>query len=815
MEIGSFISARRKILGLSLSEIGSVLGYTPQAIYRYEKGIVNIDLSSVSAFCKILNLSIDAFFSMEVDSPTPYSEKEEFDEKKFRFVLETRLKDDASLEKKICSSLSVSSSRLKKWVKGPSLPSVNEFLSLAKILGYRPSELYLGKAQEEKEAPIKKRNTKKLRRWIFVLAGLIAIGCLVTLIAVSPSLSSASHSEGSSVSSKPIESSVSSEKSLRTYELSIQGYDVEDNSKIDSLSYRYAVKEGQKLEDFRPNSPYYDFVKLSLNGKDFDAITTPIQADLNLIAYFAKKTFQVSFLGFNDELLYVCPTKYLSDAVPPSIIDDCGDFRFAGWKESYSCTRGDTEIHSYFTRFRGNLHLDFDGGEKDGETSALIEGYTSSEFGLLPVPTKRGHEFLHYEDQNGVEFTAIIPLRSELTNLKAVYRPLTYTLSLGSFSSLSVTYGEEIASLPNSLDGRIVIGYKKDDTTITLPFTYEEASDLTLEPVFADEYFDYKIENGSLSLKKVKKCDSENLDLTSIGDYEIQHVASGAISNLSNLRSINLNQRKLTLEEASFADLPSLTRITFPYLTSESIFAKNVFFNCPNVNYLLVGNPRKTQTEPLLLKEYGLKGGEDFVVEFNSAVEEMPLSWNADFGTIGEFRMGDGLTSLDEKRLVKEGSKVLRFVPGKKEYFNIRLDLPDIEQDEMNFLGTSLVRIVGEKFGKVRRFSLVNGGVSVSDRTAPLMVEEFDASKARLFPMREQKILASKVILSDQASEGYYGPLHDKLEVEFHGCTEIPSALINKSAFFNKERTTFSFFSERLYDPDETITYPMESIANW
>ena len=808
MEIGSFLSARRKKLGLSLSEVGAVLGYTPQAVYRYEKGIVNIDLSIVDSFCKALNLSIDAFFSMKEDSLVPYSENEKFDELKFRSILEERLKD-ASIEKKICSRLSISASRLKKWVKGTSLPSVNEFLSLADILGYRPADLYLGKVQEGKETPLHAKNAKGFRGLSFSLLGTIAIGCLTLLLAVIACSYLLSHH------GEINQTSDSSNKATRMCSVSIQGYDIEDKSKIDSLSYHYNVKQGQKLDAFLPTSSYYDFVKLSFNDKDFDISITPIQNDLDLVAYFTKKTFEVSFLGYEDELLYVCPTKYLSDAVAPTSVADCGDFRFAGWKEPYSCVKSDLKIHSYFTRFRGNLHLDFNGGESNGATSKLIEGYTSSSFALLPAPTKRGHEFLFYEDEKGNEFTTASPLKSELTYLKAIYRPLTYTLSFGSFSSCSVTYGEKVTSLPNRLDGRIVIGYKKGDTKISLPFVYLEASDLALEPIFADEYFDYEIENGSLTLKKVKQCDSDTLDLTNIGDYEICHISSDAVSNLEHLASIKLGQSKLTLEANSFHNLPSLKRVEFPNLTSESTFAIGVFSDCPSVNYLLTGNPRKTQTEPLQLKDYGLEGGEDFIVEFNSVTKEMPLSWNEDFGTIGEFRMGDGLIDLNENQLVTKGSKVLRFTPGKNDYFNIRLDLPDIEQDEMNFSGTCLIRIVGEKFGKVKRFSLENGGVSVLNRTKPLIVDEFDASKARFFPMREQKVLANKVILSDQAIEGEYGPATSSLEVEFHGCEVVPSTLSNQSAFLNKEHTSFSFYPEKLYDPNETIDYPIESLSNW
>ena len=78
MDIGSFLAYRRKQLGLSFSDVGSAIGYTPQAIYRYEKGIVKIDLSLVDSFCKVLNLSAEAFFGMDTPIKTRNSPKTPF-----------------------------------------------------------------------------------------------------------------------------------------------------------------------------------------------------------------------------------------------------------------------------------------------------------------------------------------------------------------------------------------------------------------------------------------------------------------------------------------------------------------------------------------------------------------------------------------------------------------------------------------------------------------------------------------------------------------------------------------------------------------
>lgn len=802
MEIGSFLSTKRKKLGLSLSDVGSILGYTPQAIYRYEKGIVHVDLSLVEPFCKALQLSINAFFSMDVDAPSSYSQEEKFREEEFRATLKESLSKDNSLSEKICSSLDISPSRLEKWAEGESLPSVEEFISLSTVLGYPPSNLYLGKTNVN--SPVSLKPKKLSKRWLYLPLSTILGVTLLTAVIVPIAL----HED----STEPLSSS---RPSLKEYSVSIQGYDIEDNSKIDDLVYSFKVKEGEKIKEFSPVSPYYNFVKLALNCQDFDAKSTSIQSDLELVAYFEKKTFEVTFLGYENEVLSTSFTKYKSDATPPENVPDHGDFRFARWKESFRCVKKNLQIHSLFTRFRGSLSLDFDGGEADGETSKLIEGYTSSDFSSLPIPHKKGHEFISYVDSNGNEFNASTPLEEEVTSLKATYRPLQYILSLGEYSSLSVTYGEEVSSLPPKLNERIVIGWKKGEEEITLPFVYEDDCDLTLEPLFADDYFDYEFDNGSLLLKRVLRWEKSDLNLSSIGEYPIRKIASHALSDLPSLRSLRFEQVILTLETSCFENLPSLQKVEFPFLTSASRFDSNIFSNCPNVQYLLTGTPSKTSLEPLKLKEYGLEGNENFTLELNDASKELPLSWNEDFGTIGEFRMGNGLEGLDETRLVTKGSKVLRFVPGEKSYVSLRLELPDINQDEMRFHGLSLIKIVGEKFGTVKRFKLHSGAVSVSDRTMPLMVHEFDASEAILFPMRTQKVLADRVLLSDRASEGYFAPLHETLEVHIYGAKEIPSALLNNSCFVDLSHTDITCHSEKHYDANEILDYSPEAMAKW
>ena len=167
MDIGEFLAYRRKQLGLSLSDVGSVIGYTPQAIYRYEKGIVKIDLSLVDSFCRVLDLSIKSFFKMDPKAISSY-QNEKFVQNAFCTLLQSELDREPGIVHKIAAELNVSPARVEKWCNGISLPSVGDFIVLSNILGYQPTDLYLGHERKIVVAPTSNgrcRSSPWLLRW--------------------------------------------------------------------------------------------------------------------------------------------------------------------------------------------------------------------------------------------------------------------------------------------------------------------------------------------------------------------------------------------------------------------------------------------------------------------------------------------------------------------------------------------------------------------------------------------------------------------------------------------------------------------------
>ena len=800
MDIGEFLSYRRKQLGLSLSDVGNVVGCTPQAIYRYEKGIVKIDISLVGSFCHILDLSLESFFKMDPNFIEPRQGVEEFSQENFCAILKQEFSKDTLLSIKIASKLSTSLARVEKWANGLSLPSVGEFLILSENIGYTPADLYLGKPKKKKITP----HTK----WKLPLIGLVS--CLIVSACISLPI----------VLYQPArideqnDSASSSLPSIKKCNVVIQGYDVDDNAQIASIHYEYKVNQGDTIRPLEINSPYYDYVRSYLGEDEFIFANTRIEKDATIKALFSKKTFNVTFLGYRDEVLAVSETRYLSDAIPPTSVEDQGDFRFIGWKEDFTNVTRNLTIHSLFSRFRSNLILDFDGGENDGKTSEEVLGYTSDLYDFLPKPQKRGHKFMGYFDQNGIQFDKQYKLDDDTITLHATYKPLIYQIHLEGVGTQDVAFGTEVSSLPLlDKNGDIVIGWKNGDKQIKLPFIYEDDFDITLSPILASNSFSYDLEEGKVKINRIKEWDSNEIDLSYLGPYPISKISSYALSENSSIESIILNQKEVELESACFDNLPSLKKVCFNNVDSSSVFHEGIFHDCQNVTYLRSGTPMKNELSLLKLKEYGIQDGSNLTFEFNESTKTFPVSWNEDFETLGELRMGEGIQG--EVTVRSNGCKILHFVPGKVGYTMMTLELPDINQEELRFYGTSLVKIEGEKFGKIKRFVMCNGGVSVSNRSKPFEVEEFDISSGRIAALRDQCIKTNRILLSDRVYEGYFAPLNDELQVEFYGCTSIPSELSSRSPFLDEKNTHVSFHPEKRYNDDDLLEYPLMLLLDW
>jgi Predicted transcriptional regulators len=69
--LGNYVANRRKALGLRQSDLAEALGYSVQAISKFENGNSEMDLTSLPKLAALLSLSLNDLFSEAVTPKGP------------------------------------------------------------------------------------------------------------------------------------------------------------------------------------------------------------------------------------------------------------------------------------------------------------------------------------------------------------------------------------------------------------------------------------------------------------------------------------------------------------------------------------------------------------------------------------------------------------------------------------------------------------------------------------------------------------------------------------------------------------------------
>ncbi len=67
VHVGSRVRQRRRLLGITQTDLGDAIGVTFQQVQKYERGVNRIGASRLYDLCRVLDVSIDYFFE---DMPT-------------------------------------------------------------------------------------------------------------------------------------------------------------------------------------------------------------------------------------------------------------------------------------------------------------------------------------------------------------------------------------------------------------------------------------------------------------------------------------------------------------------------------------------------------------------------------------------------------------------------------------------------------------------------------------------------------------------------------------------------------------------------
>ncbi len=141
---GDFIKKERIKLGLSQKDLALKLSLSFQAISKYEKGEVNIDISLIGKLSKIFHIDVESFIKKEEKWNNDLSIKYEFNEKRFAYSLKYLREKHMISQKDLAKEVDISQFRINKIENNTSLIRLDEFIKLANYFNIDISHFYYG-----------------------------------------------------------------------------------------------------------------------------------------------------------------------------------------------------------------------------------------------------------------------------------------------------------------------------------------------------------------------------------------------------------------------------------------------------------------------------------------------------------------------------------------------------------------------------------------------------------------------------------------------------------------------------------------------
>lgn len=153
--LGKLVLNKRKEIGLTQEELGKMIGYSPQAISKFEEGSASLSIMVLSSLISALNLNINEIVGIE--------EKQEERKEILPIPLLIKQIKQLRISQKLTQSefgekLSLSQRTIRNYEAGYSIPSISFLLKIYEVFSILPSKLiYQNKDLKE----VKKRKHKK------------------------------------------------------------------------------------------------------------------------------------------------------------------------------------------------------------------------------------------------------------------------------------------------------------------------------------------------------------------------------------------------------------------------------------------------------------------------------------------------------------------------------------------------------------------------------------------------------------------------------------------------------------------------------
>lgn len=230
INLGKFISDRRKELGLSLKDIADFLNISSSTVFKWEKNERTPDLAILGDLAKILKVDLISFVIEQVKFTD--SEKDlHFNIDKFalNFSFIRKLKGYTLVT--LAEKLDVSYQTISKWERKESLPNIYILVKCAELFNISITELYYGLNIDNNTQLITKRKTRKIII-IPIISIVLVIALSITLICI---FANDDHNDSSSISDNSL-SNIQESSSINEQSSTSKDTSLTDSSNIDISS---------------------------------------------------------------------------------------------------------------------------------------------------------------------------------------------------------------------------------------------------------------------------------------------------------------------------------------------------------------------------------------------------------------------------------------------------------------------------------------------------------------------------------------------------------------------------------------------------
>jgi transcriptional regulator with XRE-family HTH domain len=215
--LGTYCAERRKNLNLTQAQVAETLGYTVQAISKFENGHTEMSLSSLTMLAKLLSLSLDDLLHQRENPAEPPSNGIFVTDNLANNLTYLRKKNGLTMEA-VAEKTTISERALLNYESGQSLPFPSVFLALADLYQVNCDSLLNEKMAPDLVTPLAPKKKTRIKPFAIVtIAVMVAVGVSVGATAPlwaqkgqSGSSSSATHETSSSSSTGSLSSSSSS-----------------------------------------------------------------------------------------------------------------------------------------------------------------------------------------------------------------------------------------------------------------------------------------------------------------------------------------------------------------------------------------------------------------------------------------------------------------------------------------------------------------------------------------------------------------------------------------------------------------------------